>query len=186
MRGRWLRPSEQKPIARSCFVALFAITFECSTALAQCSAPGACVSGPFDLGVLVGSEMSLAFGISADGTTAVGVSSGTGSDRPFRWTSAGMQDLGSLGGNRGVAYGISADGNVIVGYSSTSWGGVKAFRWTAAGGMAEIGTLAACRTGFKDLDPLRVFAGSGALQAPVGSRRAWRGPRLAPAMSAST
>ena len=46
--------------------------------------------------------------------------------------------------------------------------------------------LAACRTGFKDLDPLRVFAGSGALQAPVGSRRAWRGPRLAPAMSAST
>ena len=48
------------------------------------------------------------------------------------------------------------------------------------------GRLAACRTGFKDLDPLRVFAGSGALQAPVGSRRAWRGPRLAPAMSAST
>ena len=32
--------------------------------------------------------------------------------------------------------------------------------------------LAACRTGFKDLDPLRVFAGSGALQAPVGSRMA--------------
>ena len=47
-------------------------------------------------------------------------------------------------------------------------------------------SLTACRTGFKDLDPLRVFAGSGALQAPVGSRRAWRGPRLAPAMSAST
>ena len=46
--------------------------------------------------------------------------------------------------------------------------------------------LAACRTGFKDLDPLRVFAGSGAWQAPVGSRMAWRGPRLAPAMSAST
>ena len=49
-----------------------------------------------------------------------------------------------------------------------------------------MGLLAACRTGFKDLDPLRVFAGSGALQAPVGSRMAWRGPRLAPAMSAST
>ena len=32
--------------------------------------------------------------------------------------------------------------------------------------------LAACRTGFKDLDPLRVFTGSGALQAPVGSRMA--------------
>ncbi len=50
----------------------------------------------------------------------------------------------------------------------------------------DIEWLAACRTGFKDLDPLRVFAGSGALQAPVGSRMAWRGPRLAPAMSAST
>jgi probable HAF family extracellular repeat protein len=38
------------------------------------------------------------------------------------------------------AYGVSADGSVVVGWATTPQGG-RAFRWTAAGGMQDLGTL---------------------------------------------
>lgn len=87
---------------------------------------------------------SKAFGVSADGTVAVGAS-GQG-DSPgthaFRWTSAGMTDLGTLGGTSSTAYAISSNGSVIVGDSNKTGDAVThAFRWTSAGGMADLGTL---------------------------------------------
>jgi probable HAF family extracellular repeat protein len=47
-----------------------------------------------------------------------------------------MQDLGTLGGDESAAFGVSADGAVVVGESSG-----HAFRWTASGGMQDLGTL---------------------------------------------
>jgi len=50
--------------------------------------------------------------------------------------------LGTLpGGFWSDAYGVSADGSVVVGYAQNAAGQTRAFRWTAAGGMQDLGTL---------------------------------------------
>ena len=100
-----------------------------------------------NLGFFPGGDVSIANGVSADGTVVVGYSD---EDDPtvnyqifeaFRWTAAtGMVGLGWLpGGNKASqAEDISADGSVIVG-ASTSAAGSQAFRWTAADGMTGLG-----------------------------------------------
>jgi probable HAF family extracellular repeat protein len=52
-----------------------------------------------------------------------------------------MQDLGTLGGRESWAYGVSAEGSVVVGMAYNAGGDSRAFRWTAAGGMQNLGTL---------------------------------------------
>jgi probable HAF family extracellular repeat protein len=52
-----------------------------------------------------------------------------------------MQDLGTLGGSESEAYGVSADGSVVVGRARNAAGRWRAFRWTAAEGMRDLGTL---------------------------------------------
>ena len=50
--------------------------------------------------------------------------------------------LGTLpGGGISEAYGVSADGSVVVGMASNAARQWRAFRWTASGGMQDLGTL---------------------------------------------
>jgi len=100
------------------------------------------------LGTL-GGPLSLAYGVSADGSVVVGFSLSQGQSgnpvRAFRWTQAtGMQDLGALGSNwfnQSTAHGVSADGSVVVGWANGSNPQIRAFRWTQATGMQDLGDL---------------------------------------------
>jgi probable HAF family extracellular repeat protein len=59
----------------------------------------------------------------------------------FLWSStAGIQDLGSLGGGSSYANGINNAGQVV-GYYATPEGAYRAFLWTASGGIQDLGTL---------------------------------------------
>lgn len=101
--------------------------------------------------------VSLANDISGDGKAVVGASTIQGSTpggahriEAFVWTEAGgMVGLGHLPGpgmnEASEAYGVNADGTVVVGYSGTSETNPvksrRAFRWTQAGGMQDLGKL---------------------------------------------
>jgi probable HAF family extracellular repeat protein len=53
--------------------------------------------------------------------------------------------LGTLGGGgRSWANGVSADGTVVVGGARDAAEYTRAFRWTASGGMQDLGTLGGC------------------------------------------
>jgi probable HAF family extracellular repeat protein len=135
-----------------------------------------------DLGTL-GGVWSEAYGVSANGAVVVGWAyNTTGQRRAFRWTeNDGMQNLGTLpGGDDSLAYGVSADGAVVVGWtyyyvdSESEEGYECAFRWTASGGMQDLGTLGgyhslaygvsadgAVVVGFSDGRPFRWTASGG-------------------------
>lgn len=92
--------------------------------------------------------------ISADGSTVVGAANFVGTNagiygRAFRWSAVdGIQNLGVLS-NSTYAYSsasaVNQDGSVVVGSTwidlNQSSNPTRAFRWTALGGMQELGTL---------------------------------------------
>lgn len=90
------------------------------------------------------------YGVSADGTVAVGHAATTipGTNEldhwPFRWTlKDGMVNLGLLSDTSTYASAVqtSADGSVITGTNTYANGDREAFRWTATTGIEGLGTL---------------------------------------------
>jgi probable HAF family extracellular repeat protein len=91
---------------------------------------------------------SVATDTNSDCSVVVGISNATSTivEHAFRWTSAGMVDLGvpAGGGPNSRALGVSSDGTVIVGDAdfqrTGSFPGTirQAFRWTQAGGFQNI------------------------------------------------
>ena len=94
-------------------------------------------SGIFQLNM--DEDESYANGVSADGTVVVGDYYKDSLNHAFRWTSSGITDLGTLGGDSAYAKDVSADGSVIVGHSHTGSAN-QAFRWTS-GGMLGLGIM---------------------------------------------
>ncbi len=96
------------------------------------------------LGRLPGGATSLASAVSADGAVIAGSGPSARFRRgeAFRWENAQMTALGALpGDDYSAAYGISGDGRVIIGRSG--YDVAHGFRWTAEGGMVDLGGRAA-------------------------------------------
>jgi probable HAF family extracellular repeat protein len=96
-----------------------------------------------NVGLFPGGIISIANGVSADGSVVVGygdqfiLNFGSQVYQAFRWTqSSGMVGLGWIdtADKFSQAYGVSADGSIIVGVD-----GQQAFRWTQAQGMVGLG-----------------------------------------------
>ena len=94
--------------------------------------------------------VSLASGISEDGTIIIGGSMTDGGLRAFRWTAAtGMVNLGVWGSvvTQSQAAGISGDGSTIVGSGGNPpLTYVQGFRWTSANGYRQISNWSGAQT----------------------------------------
>jgi probable HAF family extracellular repeat protein len=104
-----------------------------------------CLAASFQgLGDLAGSNfLSVATGVSANGTVVVGYSNATNGLQAFRWTAeTGLVGLGELPGGAYASFAsaVSADGATVVGGSSVA-AGDQAFRWTHGTGMIGLGDL---------------------------------------------
>ena len=95
-----------------------------------------------------GAQNSHGYAMTPDGTVIVGDASSALGTEACRWSLVEgtwiIQGLGDLpkGEYWGQAYGVSDDGTVVVGQSSTASNGTRAFRWTAATGMKDLGVVA--------------------------------------------
>ncbi len=96
---------------------------------------------------LPGSTSTGVLGLSRDGTTITGVASlpdgpsGEFRSRGFRWTSAGMADLGLPAGMDYVyPLSVSGNGGVIVGAFGNAADGDRAFIWTPQTGVTDLST----------------------------------------------
>ena len=93
------------------------------------------------LGDLAGGSIdSFAYGVSADGSTVVGTSSGENGSEAFIWDKTnGMRGIGDLAGGflSSSARAISGDGSTVVG-SSRLENGTEAFIWDEINGMQRL------------------------------------------------
>jgi probable HAF family extracellular repeat protein len=103
--------------------------------------------GATNIGLFPAGIVSIATGVSADGSVVVGWGDGSAAGsqtfQAFRWTAVGgLQGLGWLSASMfSEAFGISADGSTIVGTAKDSGSSSVAFRWTQGSGMLSVGRL---------------------------------------------
>ncbi|GBC92057.1 hypothetical protein HRbin15_00519 [bacterium HR15] len=103
----------------------------------------------------LGGNHSEAWGITGNGLTGVGFSTlSNGALRAYRQQPlGGLQNLGVLAGNTddpfywSEARDVSADGKTVVGRSIDAQGLLRAFRWSEADGMQDLGTLGGFHSG---------------------------------------
>lgn len=122
-----------------------------TSAYARCTQATPCASAPLDLGDMLkgavpqpGSIITDARGISGDGNVVVGFgqSAVQGAANPvtvgFTWRAGKLTRLGGIS-DHAYASGANRDGGVIVGTFTNASGDQRAFRWTAAKGLADLG-----------------------------------------------
>jgi probable HAF family extracellular repeat protein len=132
-----------------------------------------------DLGS-IGGDGAVAYDVNSNGDVVVGWAATTsGNEHAFRWTAAGMTDLGTLpGGFRSQANAVDSTGSTVVGWSQLSNGAQQhAFRWTSGGGMSDLGTLDP--TNFGAVSVANDVSGDGSVvvgwsNAPTTGARAFR------------
>jgi probable HAF family extracellular repeat protein len=112
------------------------------------------IAGMQVIPTLAGGADSFAWTISGDGFTVAGsYLTSLGLRNAYRWTQAGGMtalETGAPPGGSSQCNKLSADGSVIVGYKDYFPGtiGMRAFRWTLAGGTQNLGVLAGDATSY--------------------------------------
>lgn len=97
-------------------------------------------TGMLDLGTLAGTAASIGMGINNLGQVVGDAEAVLEPPRAFLWSdAAGMVNLGSLAG--GAVASVINDSTIVAGYTDTPDGSTHAFRWSAGGGMGDLGTL---------------------------------------------
>jgi probable HAF family extracellular repeat protein len=87
-------------------------------------------------------DNSVASLVNKDGSVIAGTGSLAGTTTVFRWTSAGMIDVGNLGGTSATLKAMSDDGSTLVGSADLPSQYTGAFRYNASTGLIqELGTL---------------------------------------------
>ncbi len=125
-----------------------------------------------------GTQYSIGYCIAGGGGAAGGVQAQSDADKGFRWRASDgmMTSVGSLGFTySSYSQGMSDDGAVVVGYSG-SVNGNRAFRWTQAGGMTNLGVITGgfnSWAGATSADGT-IIAGSSDFSTASSSRRAIR------------
>nr|MDJ0787692.1 hypothetical protein [Myxococcota bacterium] len=144
-RGRLLPPLA-RPDALPVSLVLSLLVAGLALAVSLAPAPAAAQNAPsFDtIGDLSGGAVtSTATAVSADASTIVGWSEGSGGVEAVIWThTGGLVGIGAPSASEPFsrASGVSDDGSVIAGTAATSNGG-RAFRWTSGGGFTTLGTF---------------------------------------------
>jgi probable HAF family extracellular repeat protein len=130
---RWINGAQQQLTGMPFGISVATATSETGATIVGNNSQGAFrwteIGGASSLGTLAGGSYSQAYGVSADGATAVGVSDSNVGTFAFRWTvETGMQSLGLMaGGSFSSATAISADGQVVVGFGGLRDGSAGAF-----------------------------------------------------------
>ena len=106
-------------------------------------------AGTLDLVPNGPSDWYHASGVSNDGrfVAGVGVDEETGETRSFHYGSSGVIDIGDTGHEHTVAAAISGNGAAVVGEAGGPGFTRRAFRWTEAAGVIDLGTLRPDQTG---------------------------------------
>jgi uncharacterized membrane protein len=139
--------------------------------------------GAQDLGVLAGTNQSIAYGITRDGTRVVGGSNigpfgGAGTGRAFMWSSAGMQDLGGLAGaSRTTLYRVNDAATMGIGFAnfdSPTQSGVNVpIIWRAGAGFMTAQSFIASlglSTGGLSMTELTAISADGTIITGYGQR----------------
>jgi probable HAF family extracellular repeat protein len=122
---------------------------------------------------------SEAYGVSADGAVVVGWAEqrrrAVACLSLDEWWDARPRHAGR---RWSAAYGVSADGAVVVGWAYNAAGHDRAFRWTASGGMQDLGTLGGrMERGLVVFPPMAPWWSAG-LTTPQGIGMPFAGRRL--------
>lgn len=134
-------------------------------------------TGMVGLGWLTGYSASNAYGVSADGSTVVGICYGVARSPAFRWKDGVMTDLGGLTADdhssTAYATATSSDGWRVVGRVQGRFSGDEAFLWDPVFGMRRIADVLTDDYGvdLKGWELLEAFGMSDDGQTIVGTAR---------------
>lgn len=137
-------PKHKSGLVRTEYLLSGKLTVALTLSLFLCSPAAGLDPGFYPLGYLSGTDLhSHGYGLSGNGSVAVGTSHSASGPEAFRWSSVGgMIGIGDLPGGdfNSIAFEVSADGSAIVG-AGTAATASEAFRWTADTGMVGLGDL---------------------------------------------